>query len=81
MEEKKYHPAVEQFEKALSVIRTTETLKKTAQGYRMFNNIKRSNQLLEECENIANAEKNKEQNRLRQALTIKAKMLMKQQQY
>lgn len=79
--EKKYHPAVEQFEKALGVIRTLETLEKTAQGYRLLSNIKMSNQLLEECENIVNSEKVRGEERLRQALTIKAKMLMKKQQY
>ncbi len=81
MEKKKINPAVEQYEKALSVFRLPETLKKASSGYRQLNSIKRSNQLLEECESMLNAEKEKEQEKLRTALIIKAKMMLKQQKY
>lgn len=81
MVEKKYHPAVEQYEKALSVFRVPETLKKASSAYRQLNSIKKSNMLLEEAEGILNAEKEKEQDRMRTALIIKAKMMLKQQKY
>ncbi len=81
MQQKKYNPAVEQYEKALSVFRLPETLKRASSAYRQLNSIKKSNQLLEEYESILNAEKEKEQDRLRSALIIKAKMMLKNQKY
>jgi tetratricopeptide (TPR) repeat protein len=81
MEEKKYNPAVEQYEKALDLFRLPETLKKAAKAYRQLNSIKKSNELLEECERQINAEKDKEQEKLRTALVIKAKMMIKNQKY
>ncbi len=81
MEEKKYNPAVEKYEKALTLFRFPETLKKAAKAYRQLNSIKRSNELLEECENLVNAEKKKEQEKLRTALMIKSKMMIKEQKY
>jgi tetratricopeptide (TPR) repeat protein len=81
MTEKKYHPAVEQYEKALSVFRLPETLEKASGAYRQLNSIKKSNLLLEERERLLNAEKEKEQERMRTALIIKAKMMLKKQKF
>jgi len=77
----KYKPAVEYFDKAISIMRLPDSLKKAAQAYRQLNDIKKEKQLLEEAENILNAEKEREQERLRQALIIKGKGLLRKSQY
>ncbi len=79
--ENKYKPATEYFDKALRILRLPDSLKKAAQAYRQLNDIKTENRLLEEAENILNAEKEKGQERLRQALIIKGKALLKKAQY
>ncbi len=81
MEEKKYSPAVEKYEKALSLFRVPETLKKAATAYRQLNAIKQSNQLLEECEQLEIKQKGEEQEKLRTALIIKSKLMMKEKKY
>lgn len=81
MNDKKYSPAVDQYEKALSVFRPVESLKKAASAYRQLNSIKKANQLMAEAEAILNAEKEKESENLRTALVIKAKMMMKAKKY
>ncbi|MBT4263651.1 MAG: tetratricopeptide repeat protein [Deltaproteobacteria bacterium] len=80
-EENKFKPAAEYFDRALSILRLPESLKKAAQAYRQLNDIKTEKMLLEEAENILNAEKEKGQERLRQALIIKGRGLLKKGQY
>jgi len=77
----KYKHASEYFDRALSIMRLPDSLKKAAQAYRQLNDIKKEKQLLEEAENILNAVKEKEQERLRKALIIKGKGLLKKSQY
>lgn len=71
--ENRYKPAAEYYDRALSILRLPKSLRKAAQCYRQLNNIKTEKQLLVEAEAIENAEKETEQERLRQALVIKGK--------
>ncbi|MCP4749887.1 MAG: tetratricopeptide repeat protein [Proteobacteria bacterium] len=80
-EEKKYKPSAEYFDKALSIMRSPDALKKAARAYRQLNDIKREKRLLEEADAILNGEKEKGQERLRKALIVKSKGLMKQKKY
>ncbi|MBU2647913.1 tetratricopeptide repeat protein [bacterium] len=79
--ENKYKPATEYFDRALNVMRPPDSLKKAALAYRQLNDIKTEKQLLAEAENILDAEKEKAQERLRQALIIKGKGLLRKAQY
>ncbi len=80
-DEKKYPQAIEYFDRALSIMRLPDSLKKAAQAYRQLNDVRTENKLLEEADNLLNVEKEKEQERLRQALMIKGKALLRKNQY
>lgn len=81
MNENKNQPAADFYERALFVMRLAETLKKAAEAYHRMNNIKQEKKLLLELEAIENEIKAKEQERLRQALMMKGKQLMRQKKY
>lgn len=79
--ERKYKPATEYFDKALTIIRTPQTLRKSAQAYHQLNDIKTEKKRLEEAEAMENTAKDAENERLRRALLIKGKQLIAAKQY
>jgi len=81
MNENKNQAAVDFYERGLIVIRIPETLKKAAEAYHRMNNIKAEKKLLQELETLENSIRAREKERMRQALIMKGKQLMKQKKY
>lgn len=81
MEQNKFIRAVKKYERALSLLKTPETLKKTANVHRILKNFRMETQLLDEFDRITRKQKEQELERLRQALIIKANKMLKQNRY
>ena len=79
--ERKFKAAAEYFEKALSIIRSAEIIKRTAEVYKQLNNADREHELLDELEKRLEQEKARELEETRQQLILKGKQLIKSKYY
>lgn len=75
--DRKYKAAVLRFEKAMTVLRLPETLKRAASIYTVLRDKKRSVELLEECEEIKEQIREQEQEKLRLSYIAQAKKFRK----
>jgi len=75
--ERKFKAAAEYFEKALTIIRSADIIKRTAEVYIQLNNTDREQELLKEHREALEQEKAREQEEIRQQLILKSKHLMK----
>lgn len=76
-----FQTAASKYEHALNIIRKPEALIRAAEIYRILKQQKKANALMDEYNQIKEAEKEREQEKIRQAYIIKGKAFMKEKNY